>query len=61
VLPLSFMAATGTQAQVVTRPLPLELAPVAVQMLWPMRQDADPAHRWLRQQVERAASASAID
>jgi DNA-binding transcriptional LysR family regulator len=61
VLPLSFMAATGTQAQVVTRPLPLELAPVAVQMLWPMRQDADPAHRWLRQQVERAASASAVE
>jgi DNA-binding transcriptional LysR family regulator len=60
VLPLSFMAATGTHAQVVTRPLPLDLAPVAVEMLWPMRQDADPAHRWLRQQVEQAAGTPAI-
>jgi DNA-binding transcriptional LysR family regulator len=58
VLPLSFMAATGTQAQVVTRPLPLELAPVAVQMLWPMRQHADPAHRWLREQVVQATAAT---
>jgi DNA-binding transcriptional LysR family regulator len=57
VLPLSFMAATGTPAQVVTRPLPLTLAPVAVQMVWPMRQNADPAHRWLRQLVATAAVA----
>ncbi len=49
VLPLSFLAATGTQqGQVVARPLPFALAPVAVQMLWPVRQDGDPAHRWLR-------------
>ncbi len=55
VLPLSFIAATGTQDQIVTRPLPFELAPVAVQMLWAVRHDADPAHRWLRALVQRAA------
>jgi DNA-binding transcriptional LysR family regulator len=55
VLPLSFIPATGTAGQVVTRPLPLELAPVAVQMLWPVRQDTDPALRWLRALVEQAA------
>lgn len=55
VLPQSFIAATGTQDQIVTRPLPFELAPVAVQMLWAVRQDADPAHRWLRALVRRAA------
>ncbi len=55
VLPLSFIAATGTQDQVVTRPLPFPLAPVAVQMLWPVRLDADPAQRWLRRQVQAAA------
>lgn len=55
VLPLSFIAATGTQDHVVTRPLPFPLAPVAVQMLWPVRLDADPAHRWLRQQVQAVA------
>jgi DNA-binding transcriptional LysR family regulator len=61
VLPLSFMAATGTQGRVVTRPLPFALAPVAIQMLWPVRQDADPAHRWLRALVERAAGVAAAD
>jgi len=55
VLPLSFIAATGTQGQVITRPLPFELAPVAVQMLWPVRQDADPAHRWLRALIQQVA------
>jgi DNA-binding transcriptional LysR family regulator len=59
VLPLSFIPATGTQDQVVARPLPFELAPVAVQMLWPVRQDADPAHRWLRALVLTAAGLAA--
>lgn len=58
VLPLSFVAATGTQDQVVTRALPFALAPIAVQMLWPVRQDADPAHRWLRALVQQAAGVS---
>ncbi len=56
VLPLSFIAATGTRDRVVTRPLPFPLSPVSVQMLWPVRQDADPAHRWLRALVQRATS-----
>lgn len=58
VLPMSFIVATGTQDQVLTRPLPFELAPVSVQMLWPVRQDADPAQRWLRDLVMRAAGAT---
>ena len=33
----------------------VDLAPVSVQMLWPVRQDADPAHRWLRALVEQTA------
>jgi DNA-binding transcriptional LysR family regulator len=58
VLPLSFIPATGTQDRVVTRMLPFDLAPVSVQMLWPVRQDADAAHRWLRALVKQAAGAS---
>jgi DNA-binding transcriptional LysR family regulator len=58
VLPMSFIVATGTQDQVLTRPLPFELAPVSVQMLWPVRQDADPAQRWLRDLVLKAAGAT---
>lgn len=61
VLPLSFIPATGTMDRMVTRPLPFELAAVSVQMLWPVRQDADPAHRWLRAEVERAGGQAAID
>jgi DNA-binding transcriptional LysR family regulator len=55
VLPMSFIVATGTQDQVLTRALPFELAPVSVQMLWPVRHDADPAQRWLRDLVLQAA------
>lgn len=29
-------------------PLPLDVAPIQVSMLWHPRMDADPAHRWLR-------------
>jgi len=55
VLPLSFMPATGSADQLVTRPLPFDLAPVAVQMLWPVRHDGDPAQRWLRDALAKAA------
>ena len=48
VLPLSFVAATGFQTELVTRELPFELGRVHVEMLWHLRRDADPAHRWLR-------------
>jgi len=58
VLPLSFIVATGTQDLIVTRPLPFDLAPVGIQMLWPVRQDAAPAHRWLRDQVQRISGAA---
>ena len=55
VMPLAFMAATGAQDRLITRALPLELAPVALEMLWPVRLDADPAQRWLRAAVRRAS------
>jgi len=55
VLPLSFIAATGTQDQIVTRPLPVELEPVAIQMMWPVREDGAPAQRWLRALVQQAS------
>ncbi|MBK1613442.1 LysR family transcriptional regulator [Rubrivivax gelatinosus] len=61
VLPLSFVAATGTEDLMLTRPLPppVTLAPVGVQMIWPVRQDRDPAHRWLRALVQQAAGCEA--
>lgn len=56
VLPLSFIAATGTPQRLLTRalPAPVTLPPVGVHMVWPVRQDGDPAHRWLRALVQQA-------
>jgi DNA-binding transcriptional LysR family regulator len=56
VLPAGFVPATGYADQLVTRELPLALSPVTVSMIWHLRHDGDPAHAWLRQQVELAAA-----
>jgi DNA-binding transcriptional LysR family regulator len=57
VLPEGFVEATAGDAELVRRELPLELGPVNVDMVWHLRHDAAPAHRWLRQQVQAAATA----
>ena len=58
VLPEGFVQATMGDAELVTRDLPLQLGPVNVEMIWHLRHDAAPAHRWLRQQVLAAAAAA---
>jgi DNA-binding transcriptional LysR family regulator len=55
VLPETFVEATGVRAALVTRPLPLRLGPVPVDMLWHRRHDSHPAQRWLREAVHAAA------
>jgi DNA-binding transcriptional LysR family regulator len=54
VLPRHFLPATGYQEELAVQPLPLTLASVHVEMLWHVRQDADPAQRWLRQRLLEA-------
>ncbi len=54
VLPERFVPATGYAEQLVTRELPFSMDPLSVQMLWPLRLDADPAQRWLRGHLGRA-------
>lgn len=50
VLPHSFV--TGSvPGPVVVRPLPVEIGPLTVDMVWLARRDSDPAHRWLRDRV----------
>lgn len=56
VLPERFVPATGYAGQLATRELPFQMDPVSVQMLWPLRLDADPAQRWLRGHLLRAAT-----
>lgn len=57
VLPERFVPATGYADELVTRPLPFEMEPVSVKMLWPLRLDSDPAQRWLRDRLLAAAVA----
>ena len=57
VLPESFVEATGYGPEIVTCELPFALQPVHVEMIWHLRHDADPAHRWLREQLKEAAGA----
>lgn len=56
VLPEGFAEAAGFGPELVTRELPFALAPVHVEMVWHLRQDADPAHRWLREQMLAAVA-----
>jgi len=59
VLPESLIDATGYSGELVVRELPVELAPVNVEMLWHRRYEAEPGHRWLRTQVAAAAAGAA--
>jgi DNA-binding transcriptional LysR family regulator len=56
VLPRQFLPATGAEHRLVDRPLPLQLAPVTVEMMWHLRKDGEPAHRWLRDRLCEAAT-----
>ena len=58
VLPEGFVQATGYRDELLTRELPLALGPVHVEMVWHLRHDDDPAHRWLRAQVQAVGQAS---
>jgi len=56
VLPRQFLPATGAEHRLVQKPLPLTLGAVNVEMMWHLRKDDDPAHRWLRGLLVDAAA-----
>jgi DNA-binding transcriptional LysR family regulator len=56
VLPESFLEATGYRDELAIVELPIAPPTVHVGMLWHLRHDADPAHRWLRERVVAAAA-----
>lgn len=56
VLPEGFVEATGCGDELLVRELPLALQPVHVEMVWHLRHDGDPAHRWLRGLLQEAAA-----
>jgi DNA-binding transcriptional LysR family regulator len=55
VLPRHFLAATRFERSLAIRPLPLDLPPVHVDVLWHRRLAQRPGHAWLRQCIEEAA------
>jgi DNA-binding transcriptional LysR family regulator len=59
VLPRHFLASTGMRHALVVRPLPFEMPPVHVEMLWHSRHTQRPGHQWLRENIA-AASANAF-
>jgi DNA-binding transcriptional LysR family regulator len=54
-MPTAFLAATGSGDLLVTRPLPVELPPLRIAMLWHRRHERSPAHQWLREQLARGS------
>jgi DNA-binding transcriptional LysR family regulator len=56
VLPAYFVQATGYHEQVVTRPLPFDLAGLHVAMVWHQRNDRNSAHQWLRERLLEAVA-----
>ncbi len=55
VLPEHFVASTGMAHELAIRPLPYEVPPVHVDMLWHRRHADCSAHAWLRDQIVAAA------
>ena len=51
VLPQSFITATGYQESLIYRPLPMQLSPVHVDLLWHLRNDDRSAQRWMRERL----------
>ncbi|PXW93834.1 LysR family transcriptional regulator [Sphaerotilus hippei] len=56
VLPRAYLSVIGAAEALVSRPLPLRLAPLLIHMVWHRRHDTQPAHRWLLEQVAAASS-----
>jgi len=56
ILPQDFIASTGIQDQLAWQPLPVEVPLLQVDILWHRRQEASPAHAWLRGVVLRLAA-----
>ncbi|MBE7419650.1 MAG: LysR family transcriptional regulator [Ideonella sp.] len=53
-LPLSLLEATGMPGELLTRELPFDPGAVHVEMVWHLRRETDPAHRWLREAIHES-------
>ncbi len=55
ILPRDFIPSTGISDARAWQPLPVEIPPLQVDMLWHRRKQSSPAHTWLRGAVGRLA------
>ncbi len=58
VLPRHFISVTGIADQLALQPLPFEMSPVHVDMVWHRRTHLRGSHQWLREAVLRASRRS---
>jgi DNA-binding transcriptional LysR family regulator len=58
VLPQHFLKSTGIEDQLIAVPLPFDIAPVHVDMVWHTRHQRNAAHTWLHKAVLRASEES---
>ena len=59
ILPRDFIPSTGMSEQLAWQPLPVQVPALKVDMLWHRRQQAAPAHAWLRSVIQRLATSHA--
>ena len=60
VFPRSYVPFSGVSDQLTIRSLPFEMPRIEIGLLWHRRHERDPAHRWLRDAVERVAKEQAV-
>lgn len=56
ILPRDFIPSTGIAHELAWQPLPVQVPPLQVDMLWHRRRQSSPAHAWLRSALGRPAS-----
>lgn len=56
ILPRDFIPSTGIAHGLAWQPLPVQVPPLQVDMLWHRRKQTSPAHTWLRSAVGRLAN-----
>ena len=57
-MPERFVPSTGIAGQLATRPLPVDVPPIHVDLVWHRRQQQRPGHRWLRDAIAASAGSA---
>lgn len=58
VMPERFVPSTGISGHLAVRPLPVDVPPIHVDLVWHRRQQQRPGHRWLRDAIAACSGAA---